>query len=391
MVLILVALFAEPRASAQDEGDIPRRTPTRRPEVSPKRPSAPDEDGNLAPAPMTQPPPAPPISRPSEQGGQNWLLIAAAIVGLGLMAGLVVVIVRAQPGKKRAKTVTFSDDQIDNYRLINLLMTGHTSQVWEAAEATSGRHFAIKVLLPENVHSPLHRQFLFHEAEVTKQIVHPNIVKIFEAVKHADHPYLVMEFFPSTNLKLRLTRKDPLVKEHIREIIEQTATALAFMHSKGWVHRDVKPDNILVNASAEVRLIDFALTQRLVKRKKGMLGRQKRVGKAMGTRSYMSPEQIRGEALDGRADLYSFGATMYELLAGRPPFRAASPEDLLNKQVAEAPASPELYNPEIHRDMAALILAMLAKDPDERPRDFADFLMRFRKLRTFKVVAQKKA
>jgi serine/threonine protein kinase len=308
------------------------------------------------------------------------------------MAGLVVVVVRAQPRKKRqAKTGVISDDQIDNYRLVNLLMTGHTSQIWEAAEMSSGRHFAIKVLLPENVHSPQHRQFLFHEAEVTKQIVHPNIVKIFEAVKHADNPYLVMEFFPSTNLKLRLTRKDPLVKEHIREIIEQTATALAFMHSKGWVHRDVKPDNILVNASAEVRLIDFALTQRLVKRKKGVLGRQKRVGKVMGTRSYMSPEQIRGEALDGRADLYSFGATMYELLAGRPPFRAASPEDLLNKQIAEAPASPELYNPEIHRDMAELILTMLAKDPDERPRDFADFLMRFRKVRTFKFATQKKA
>ena len=111
----------------------------------------------------------------------------------------------------------------------------------------------------------------------------------------------------------------------------------------------------------------------------------------MGTRSYMSPEQIRGEALDARADLYSFGATIYEILAGRPPFRAATPEDLLTKHILEAPASPELYNPDVHRDMVELVLSMLAKDPGARPRDMQDFLMRFRKARVFKVVAHKKS
>jgi eukaryotic-like serine/threonine-protein kinase len=322
----------------------------------------------------------------------NWLLIGGVGLVLCVMAILVVVVISAQPKqeKKRAGKVVATENQIDNYRLLNLMMTGQTSQVWEASELSSGRHFALKLLLPENVHVHQQRHFLFHEAEVAKQIVHPKIVKILEAVRDKDHPYLVMEFFPSTNLKLRLMHKDPFIREHLREILEQTATALAYMHSKGWVHRDVKPDNILVNASADVRVIDFALAQRLaVRKKKGILGRRSR-GKAMGTRSYMSPEQIRGQALDARADVYSFGATIYELLTFRPPFRASTPEDLLTKQIAEAPTPPEVYNPDMTREMSELLVSMLAKDPDDRPRDFHDFLMKFRKIRPFKVVVVQK-
>jgi eukaryotic-like serine/threonine-protein kinase len=322
----------------------------------------------------------------------TWILIGGFGAVLLVMAILVVVVVMsAQPKqeKKRAGKVVATENQIDNYRLLNLMMTGQTSQVWEASELSSGRHFALKLLLPENVHIHQQRHFLFHEADVAKQIVHPKIVKILEAVKDRDHPYLVMEFFPSTNLKLRLMHKDPFIKEHLREILEQTATALAYMHAKGWVHRDVKPDNILVNASADVRLIDFALAQRLAVRKKGMFSRKKG-GKAMGTRSYMSPEQIRGQILDARADVYSFGATIYELLTYRPPFRASTPVDLLTKQIAEAPTPPEVYNPDVTREMSELVVAMLAKDPDDRPRDFHDFLMKFRKVRPFKVVVVQK-
>jgi eukaryotic-like serine/threonine-protein kinase len=365
---------------------IPReRTPDAEPGPSQIKAPSEDEGGEPVAAPR------PALRRQSNESGHNWLLIGAGVVGAGLVIGLLIVVVRAQPQKRAGKKVTFRENQVDNYRLVNLIQTGQNSQVWEAAEMASGRHFAIKILLPEHAHSPAQRGFLFHEAEVARKLVHSKIIKFLEVVKDPDHPYAVMEFFPSTNLKLRLARKDPFVREHIREIIEQTATALAFMHSKGWVHRDVKPDHILVNASADIRLIDFALAQRIMVRKKGVLGRQKKAGKAMGTRSYMSPEQIRGEALDARADLYSFGATIYDILAGRPPFRAATPEDLLTKHILEAPASPELYNPDVHRDTAELVLSMLAKDPGARPRDMQDFLMRFRKARVFKAVAHKKS
>lgn len=271
---------------------------------------------------------------------------------------------------------------IGGYKLVNLMMTGQTSQVWQVVEtAASGRLFAMKLLLPEHAQVPQQRFFLFHEYEVGKDIVHPKVIKILSCVKDKLNPYLIMEFFPSVNVKLRLMRKDPLVKEKARQIIEQGAMALAYMNEKGWIHRDVKPDNLLINSVGELRLIDFALAQR---KSSGGFSLFRKKTKAAGTRSYMSPEQIRGEPLDARADVYSFGATIYEILTGRPPFRAASPGDLLNKQLLDKPVSPQQFNPEISDDMANLVLRMLAKKKDERPRDFMDFLGKFRNVKVFK-------
>src|SRR6266542_5076267 len=263
------------------------------------------------------------------------------------------------------------------------MATGQTSQVWEVVEVTSGRHFAMKLLLPEKARETVHRKFLFHEAEVGKSLAHPNIIRIV----HIDHnpatPNFVMEFFPSGSLKTRLMRKeDDFIREKGQDILKQAATALAFMNAKGWVHRDIKPDNILVNSAGEVRLIDFALAQRI--RKTGFLQRLfRRKGKSQGTRSYMSPEQIRGLALDGRADIYSFGATAYEMVTNRPPFRGVSSQDLLAKHIAEKPVTPRQYNPDVTEDFAQLILRMLAKKKEDRPRDFHEVLMAMRGIKLF--------
>ena len=115
-----------------------------------------------------------------------------------------------------------------------------------------------------------------------------------------------------------------------------------------------------------------------------LLANLRRKGKTAGTRSYMSPEQIRGEPLDGRADVYSFGASAYELVTGRPPFRGASNQDLLNKHIIEKPVSPQIHNPDISDDFAALVLRMLAKKRDQRPKDFHEVLMQLRTMRVFK-------
>jgi serine/threonine-protein kinase len=323
-----------------------------------------------------------------EPTGPNWLLIGGIGFGVVLLLGLALVLFSGEKKgqKRRVGGVKVSETQIDDYRLMNLMMTGQTSQVWEVAELASGRHFALKMLLPEHVKSAEQRFFLFHEGEVGRQIVHPKIIKMLTLIKDSKHPYLIMEFFPSTNLKLRIMHKEPFIKENLQGIIEQAATGLAFMHERGWVHRDVKPDNILVNSAADVRLIDFALAQRISK--KGLFKR--RSGKAQGTRSYMSPEQIRGEPLDQRADIYSFGITIYELLTFRPPFRASNPQDLLQKQILEKPAPPQLYNPEISDDLADLVMRMLSKKREDRPPDFHAFLMKFRGMRLFKAPAAKK-
>src|SRR5262249_935780 len=159
-------------------------------------------------------------------------------------------------------------------------------------------------------------------------------------------------------------------------------TALAFMNAQGWVHRDIKPDNILVNSAGEVRLIDFALAQRI--RKRGLLRRLfGRKGKSQGTRSYMSPEQIRGLPLDGRADIYSFGATAYEMVTKPPPFRGARAQDLLYKHIAEKPVTPRQHNPDVTEEFAQFILQLLAKKKEDRPRDFHEVLMAMRGMKLF--------
>lgn len=267
--------------------------------------------------------------------------------------------------------------------MLSHMMTGQTSQVWEVVEVTSHRHFALKLLLPEHSRSQEHRNFLFHEGMVGQSLHHPNVIKVLRLVKDKHNPYIIMEFFPGGNLGLRLKRKADFVRERAHSIISQAAAGLAHINDKGWVHRDVKPDNILVNSSGEVRIIDFALAER-IGTGRGLFGWFRRRPKTSGTRSYMSPEQIRGLPLDGRADLYSFGATMYEIVTGRPPFRGLSPGDLLSRHLKEVPITPKVHNPEVTDECAELILRMLSKNRDERPRNFHEFLVYFRGIRVFK-------
>ena len=274
-----------------------------------------------------------------------------------------------------------SGEVLGGYRLMKHMATGQTSQVWEVVEVASMRHFAMKLLLPEKARDAVHRRFLFHEADVGKQLAHPNIIKIVAVDRSPTNPNFVMEFFPSGSLKARMLRKDDeFLHERAQDILKQTATALAFMNAKGWIHRDVKPDNILLNSAGEMKLIDFALAQRPPT---GLARWFYRRSKAQGTRSYMSPEQIRGLILDSRADVYSFGATAYELITGRPPFRASSSQELLVKHVSEKPVTPRVHNPAVTEDFAALVLRMLAKKKEQRPRDFHEVLMAMRTLKVY--------
>ena len=154
-----------------------------------------------------------------------------------------------------------AEEVIGGYRLQSLLMTGQNSQVWEVVEVSSHRHFAMKLLLPEKTGGEV-RHLLLHEAEVGLKMVHPNVIKIVQVNKDPKQPFIVMEFFPSGSLKLRIVRKEfDWIKERATGIFKQAATGLAYMNASGWVHRDIKPDNILVNSAGEVRLIDFALAR----------------------------------------------------------------------------------------------------------------------------------
>jgi eukaryotic-like serine/threonine-protein kinase len=277
-----------------------------------------------------------------------------------------------------------AEEIIDGYKLVNCMMTGQTSQVWEVVEQASSRHFAMKLLLPEKLSDVDMRKAMMHEANVGKELAHQNIIRIHYVGRDRKNPYYVMEYFPAGSLKIRLIRKQyDFIRERIHSILKQCAIGLAYMNASGWVHRDVKPDNMLVNAAGELRIIDFALAQRV--ENPSFLGRMFRKKPAvMGTRSYMSPEQIRGLPLDSRADIYSFAASAYELTTYRPPFRAISAQELLQKQIVEKPTSPQMHNPELTDEFSALILKMLSKKREDRPETFHDVLKSLNALRVFR-------
>lgn len=281
---------------------------------------------------------------------------------------------------------------IGGYKLRTLLQTGQTSQVFEVIEPKSGLHYAMKLLLPEAATNPEHRSTLFNEAEVGVKMAHQNVVRIFKVNKSESAPHFIMEFFPSGSLRLRLQAKDQkFIQEHARRIFRGAGTGLAYMNAMGYIHKDIKPDNILVNSLGDTKIIDFAIAKKIVK-KKGFLAKLfKRKGKVQGTPSFMSPEQIKNEDLDGRADIYSYGCTLYELTTGRPPYRGTSTNDLLTRHLAEKPSPPSMYNRDLTEEFSNFVLKLIAKKKEDRPSSFHEVLIQLRKVpQIFKSVPEKR-
>ncbi len=280
------------------------------------------------------------------------------------------------------------NETLEGYRLRSLLQTGQTSQVFEVVELKSNRHFAMKLLLPEAAEKPEQRRALFNEAEVGEKLTHQNVISIKRVSRSKTTPHFIMEFFPSGGLRLRLQAKDfAFLKEHSRKIFKGAATGLAYMNAMGYVHRDVKPDNILVNSLGDTKIIDFALSKKVPTGFAKWFHRRRR---PQGTPSFMSPEQIRDEIVDGRADIYSYGCTLYELTTGRPPFRGTSMNDLLSRHFTEKPAPPVAYNADLTDEFSAFVLRMLAKNKTDRPANFHEVLIELRKVKQiYKSVPEK--
>lgn len=277
-----------------------------------------------------------------------------------------------------------AEEIVGGYRLVNVMLTGHSMQTWEVVDVSGRRRFCMKLLLPEKARDPAQRRMLLNDGEVGKLLAHPNLLRTIEINKDARNPFVLTEFFPVASLKHRIVRKQfDFIKENAARIITLAATGLAYMNMRGWVHRDVKPDNILTNNAAEVRVTDFALAQK-IQRPGFFANLFRRKSTTQGTRSYMSPEQIRGEDLDERADVYSFGATIYEITTYRPPFRAGTNQDLLKKHITENPVSPQVHNPELSSEFSQLVLDMLAKKREQRPRDFNQVLGKLKTIRIYK-------
>ena len=277
---------------------------------------------------------------------------------------------------------TASEDRIGGYRVVRTIHPGVTSIVLEVVQESTQKRFAMKQLLASRAEEREERKTFEHEARLGMELRHPNLLRVHEYVKDPEQPYFIMDLFPSYHLKLPIARPSvyPLPKLQLHRIMEQAASALAYMHDRGWVHRDVKPENILVNRSGEVRVIDYALALRPPSTLRKLLG-----GKIprQGTPSYIAPEQIRCEPPMPQADIYSFGITCYELICGRPPFRANSLQELLQKHLLERPVPPTAHNRLVTPEFSELVMKMIQKRPGDRFSSLHEFLTRFRSVRIF--------
>jgi serine/threonine protein kinase len=273
-------------------------------------------------------------------------------------------------------------EYVGSYRLVNMIRAGKSCEVWDVSNDARGERMALKLLAGEAARNREEVAYLKHEYQVARGFDHPNVIKVYSFGRERDCYYLLMELFPAPNLKQLIQQDFEALAPIATEFIRRAAEGLAYVHSKGWVHRDVKPDNFLVKSTGEVKLIDFALATR---RKTGLARLFAGRSKIQGTRSYMSPEQIRGQPLDERADIYSFGCLVYELLGGKPPFTGTSTNELLNKHLRSPVPPPQAANRNVSDEFAEVLRSMLAKKPEDRPQSMREFLNELHATPVFKM------
>lgn len=278
-----------------------------------------------------------------------------------------------------------ASDYLGKYRLLRSIRAGSKAQVWEAIQEDGElrRRVALKVLLRKFRDDKFEVDAMIHESNVGKSLDHENIIKIYEYQNVYNTPFIAMELFTARNLKIELRENTYDIASKMKQVILRCAKSLDYLSKKGWVHCDVKPDNFLVdNKTGDVKLIDFSIAE---KAKKGGLGALfARKPKAIrGTRSYMAPEQIRRQGVDHRTDIYGFGCVVFEMLAGRLPYSASNPDDLLRAHLQMGVPAVSSYSGAT-REISALVSRMMAKKPDDRPQSFEEVIREIEKISVYR-------
>jgi len=262
---------------------------------------------------------------------------------------------------------------IAGYEITGVIMDGKNSTVYSAVDYQTRWEVAIKTVSRRTRKFKLRAHQLKWEFRLRDRLQHPGIVKMYKHGRTRGLSYLVMEYCRGKNLRELMRAKDPALREHASEITQQIVGGLAHAHHNGVVHRDVKPENVIISTEGElqVKLIDFAIAVLYAQGWKQWLRRPWARSSVRGTKTYMSPEQVQGRPLDPRSDIYSLGIMLYELVAGRPPFLQIDADQLLEAHVSEEPASLSRFAPDVNPTFEELVAMMLRKNRDLRPPDLS--------------------
>ncbi len=250
---------------------------------------------------------------------------------------------------------------IDGYSILHRLGVGGMSEVYLAFQQSLHRHVALKVMRSDYVGLKDHEQRFLQEARAAAGLVHPNIVQVYDVGTFESVHYIAQEYVPGSNLHAYIQRHGALPLAESLSILWQATSALQKAATVGLVHRDIKPDNLLLTPNGEVKIADFGLARAL-----GQEQNLTVVGVALGTPLYMSPEQVQGLPVDARSDLYSLGATAYHMLAGRPPFSGDTPLALAMQHVQAKPLPLEELRPDVPKSLVAIVHRLLEKSPSDR-------------------------
>jgi serine/threonine protein kinase len=262
----------------------------------------------------------------------------------------------------------------DAYILERELGGGGMSRVFLALESALGRRVVVKVLLPELAAGVSVDRFR-REIQLAAQLQHPHIVPLLSAGEADGLPYFIMPFVTGESLRARVTREGELPIAETVRILRDVVSALVFAHSRGVVHRDIKPDNVLLSGGVAV-VTDFGVAKAVcASAENAAVGDLTSLGIALGTPAYMAPEQATASPqTDHRADIYALGAMAYEMLTGSPPFSGRSPQAVLAAHVVEDAPPVELRRPAVPPMLANLVRECLAKRPADRPQAAADVM-----------------